>query len=125
MQRYAINFTPRAERQLASLFAYIADQSGEARADNYVSGIVAHCLSLSTFPARGTKRDDIRLNLRTMGYARSATIAFSINDTTAIVTIMACFMVGRTSSKFSATPIATTELISKRSLAGRQPVVSR
>ena len=95
MQRYAINFTPRAERQLASLFAYIADQSGEARADNYVSGIVAHCLSLSTFPARGTKRDDIRLNLRTMGYARSATIAFSVNDTTAIVTIYGVFYGGQ------------------------------
>ena len=63
MQHYAVIFTPRAERQLTSLYGYIADQSGDARADSFVGNIVADCLSLSTFPQRGTKRDDIRPNL--------------------------------------------------------------
>jgi toxin ParE1/3/4 len=51
MQHYTVIFTPRAERQLDSLYAYIADAGGEARADEYVGGIVADCLSLATFAA--------------------------------------------------------------------------
>ena len=43
MKQYAVIFTPRAERQLATSIRYIADQSGEARAENYVGGIVADC----------------------------------------------------------------------------------
>jgi plasmid stabilization system protein ParE len=69
MKPYAIVFTARA-RQLNTLYVRIADECGEARADNYIEGIVADCLSLSTFPDRGAKRDDIRPNLRTKGYAK-------------------------------------------------------
>jgi toxin ParE1/3/4 len=87
MKRYAVVFMPRAERQLAGLYAYIADDSGEARAENYVGGIVADCLSLATFPERGAKRDDIRPNLRTKGYARRVTIAFSVDVTSSVVAI--------------------------------------
>lgn len=36
MKRYAVIFTPRAERQLNALYMRIADDNGEARADNYV-----------------------------------------------------------------------------------------
>jgi len=60
MKTYAVVFTPRAERQLAELYAYIADHDGALRAEKFVGEIVADCLSLSSFPARGAKRDDIR-----------------------------------------------------------------
>jgi plasmid stabilization system protein ParE len=59
MKHYTVVFTPRAERQLDALYARIADDSGEARTDNYIDRIVADCLSLAAFPERGTKRDDI------------------------------------------------------------------
>jgi len=73
----------------------IADDGGQARADNYLDAIVADCLSLSTFPERGTKRDDIRPNLRTMGYARRVAIAFSVNAATEIVAIHGVFYGGQ------------------------------
>jgi len=95
MKRYAVIFTPRAERQLDSLYAYIAAHGGELRADNYVSGIVADCQSLATFPERGTMRDDVRPNLRIMGHARRVTIAFSVNITTEIVAIHGVFYGGQ------------------------------
>jgi toxin ParE1/3/4 len=79
MKQYAVIFTPRAERQLARLYGYIAAQNGEARAENYVGKIVAACHSLSTFPERGSKRD-VLPNLRTVGYAKSVTIAFSVTS---------------------------------------------
>ena len=94
-KHYTVVFTPRAERQLDNLYAYIADHSGEVRADSFVSGIVADCLSLSTFPERGTKRDDVRPNLRTMGYARRVTIAFSVDEATETVAIHGVFYGGR------------------------------
>jgi toxin ParE1/3/4 len=74
---------------------YIADQSGEARAENYVRKIVAACHALSTFPERGSKRDDVRPNLRTMGYAKSVTIAFSVNPTTEAVAVHGVFYGGQ------------------------------
>ena len=95
MKQYAVIFTPRAERQLAHLYGYIADQSGEARAENHVGKIVAACHALSTFPERGSKRDDIRPNMRTMGYAKSVTIAFSVNSATDTVTIHGVFYGGQ------------------------------
>ncbi len=38
-----------------------------------------------TFPERGTRRDDIRPNLRTFGYKRRVTIAFSVEDERAVI----------------------------------------
>jgi toxin ParE1/3/4 len=67
----------------------------EARAENYVGKIVATCHSLSTFPERGNKRDDVRPNLRTSGYAKSVTIAFSVNATTQAVAIHGLFYGGQ------------------------------
>jgi toxin ParE1/3/4 len=78
MKQYSVIFSPRAEAQLANLYSYIADRSGSERAERYVNDIIGFCQNLSTFPERGTKRDDLRPNLRTIGYAQRATIAFSV-----------------------------------------------
>jgi toxin ParE1/3/4 len=93
--RFSVAFTPRAERQLDSLYSYIADRSGTARAERFVGRIVAACESLRTSPERGTKRDDIRPNLRTMGYARRVTIAFSADTAAKIVAIHGVFYGGQ------------------------------
>ncbi len=78
MKQYTVIFSPRAEEQLGSLYAYIAEHGGEERAERYIGGIVAFCQSLSTFPERGTKRDDVRTGLRIIGYAKRVTVAFSV-----------------------------------------------
>ncbi len=95
MKHYAVVFTPRAERQLASLYRYIADESGEARAETCVGKIVAACHALTTFPMRGNKRDDVRPNPRAMGYAKSVTIAFSVNAATGAVATHGVFHGGQ------------------------------
>jgi toxin ParE1/3/4 len=93
--QYKVIFTPRAVRQLAHLYGVIADDFGEPRAENYVNRIVEACNALATFPERGTKRDGVRPNLRTMGYAKSVTIAFSVNTTTQAVAIHGVFYGGQ------------------------------
>ena len=95
MKTYSVIFTPRAKQHLDNLFGYIAEHSSEARADNYINGIVTKCMALSAFPERGTLRDDIRANLYTMGYARRVTIAFSIDHLGEIVAIHGVFYGGQ------------------------------
>jgi plasmid stabilization system protein ParE len=95
MKNYVVVFTPRVERQLVDLYADIADRGGQARAESFIGGIVADCLSLSTFPERGRKRDDIRPNLRVKGYKRRVSIAFSVDAGTRTVAIHGAFYGGQ------------------------------
>jgi toxin ParE1/3/4 len=95
VRRFSVVFTPRAERQLAKLYADIRDDSGERQAEKFVGALVADCLALSSFPERGAKRDDIRPNLRVKGYARRVSIAFSVNPKAAVVAIHGIYYGGQ------------------------------
>ncbi|MBA2262749.1 MAG: type II toxin-antitoxin system RelE/ParE family toxin, partial [Solirubrobacterales bacterium] len=44
----------------------------------YLDRIEACCLGLGDFPERGTRRDDLWPSLRTMGFERRITIAFTV-----------------------------------------------
>jgi toxin ParE1/3/4 len=85
MKHYRVVFSPLAQVHLGNLYAYIAERGGEERAERFISGIIDFCKGFSTFPERGTKRDDIRKNLRTIGYSGRATIAFSVQDDRVII----------------------------------------
>jgi toxin ParE1/3/4 len=93
MKRYEVRFQPRARDDLLALYNYIADTAGAGVAEAYTARIEAACLSLRTFPERGTRRDHIRPGLRTMGFERRATIAFVVETET--VTIVRIFYGGR------------------------------
>lgn len=73
-------FTARSEQQLDDLTDYIANESGEARAEAYVSRIIAYCEGLRTFPRRGARRDDLLPGLRTVGFERRVVILFAIQE---------------------------------------------
>lgn len=73
-----VRFAPLAARHLAALSRYIGEHSSEKTADAYVSRIVRQCQSLADFPVRGRRRDDILAGLRTVGFERRVTIAFTI-----------------------------------------------
>ena len=94
-KRYTVVFTPRAEKHLDSIFEYISERGGAERANKFVGRIVDDCSSLSRFPKRGTARDDIRPGLRTKGFARRVTIAFSIDAKNDRVAILGVFYGGR------------------------------
>lgn len=86
-------FSPRAERQLDELYRYIADASGEARAETYVGSLVAQCEALQDFSERGTPRFDIRPGMRTIGFKRQATIVYAVEGGT--VAILGVFYGGQ------------------------------
>ena len=77
MKRQVI-FSPEAQTDLLSLYDYIADRSGENVAFGYVARIESYCLGFDLGAERGTKRDDLRPGLRTVGFEKRVTIAFHI-----------------------------------------------
>jgi toxin ParE1/3/4 len=47
--------------------------------------IVDYCEKMETFPQRGTRRDDLRPGLRTIGFRRRVTIAFAVEADTVMI----------------------------------------
>jgi toxin ParE1/3/4 len=81
-------FRPQAEADLLALYRYIAEASGLGIAGGYIDRIEIACMSLATFPNRGTKRDDLAPGLRTIAFERRVTIAYRVLKTRVeIVTI--------------------------------------
>ena len=73
-----VRFRDAALTDLFELYSYIAEASGRERAGAFVDRIEAACLGLADFPERGTRRDDLRPGLRTLGFERRATIVFRV-----------------------------------------------
>jgi toxin ParE1/3/4 len=81
-------FRPQAEADLLALYRYISEASGLGIAGGYIERIEVACMSLATFPNRGTKRDDLAPGLRTIAFERRVTIAYRVLKTRVeIVTI--------------------------------------
>jgi toxin ParE1/3/4 len=74
-------FRPQAEADLQALYGYIAEASGLDIAGGYIARIEIACMSLATFPNRGTKRDDLAPGLRTIAFERRITIAYHVLKT--------------------------------------------
>ena len=76
---YIVVFTPEAEAQLVELYGYIAAEASPETAARFTDGIVTYCESLSSFPVRGTRRDDVRPGLRITSYRKRVVIAFAVD----------------------------------------------
>jgi toxin ParE1/3/4 len=85
MKKYEVSFRPLAEADLFGLYRYIAEDAGHEVAGTYIDRIEAACMALETFPERGTRRDDIRPGLRTMGFERRATIVFQVMGSEVVI----------------------------------------
>jgi toxin ParE1/3/4 len=90
---YRVVFAPEALDQLRALRDYVAERRDLAVARGLVTSIADYCESFGTFPHRGTRRDDIRPGLRTIGFRRIVTIAFVVESRR--VAILGIFYGGR------------------------------
>ena len=77
MERRVV-FSPEAAADLINLYEYIAERAGPRRAIGYIDRIEAYCAGFEFSAERGTRRDDIRLGLRIVGFERRVTIAFHV-----------------------------------------------
>jgi toxin ParE1/3/4 len=83
--RRTVVLSPAVQADLASLFDYIAEQASSAVALRYVQRIYDYCGSFDVAAERGTKRDDLRSGLRTVGFERRVTIAFHVEPETVTI----------------------------------------
>ncbi len=79
---HRVSFSPKARDDLRQLYLYIAERAGERRALAYLERIQQYCLGFSTFPERGTLRDDLLPGLRIIGFERRVTLAFHVDAST-------------------------------------------
>ena len=78
--RHHVVFSPEAEEQLSSLYAYIAAAASPTVAARYTEAIVSYCEGLSDFPLRGTVRDDVRPGMRIVNYKKRCVIAYAVDS---------------------------------------------
>ncbi|WP_342240495.1 type II toxin-antitoxin system RelE/ParE family toxin [Inquilinus sp. OTU3971] len=90
---HRVIFAPHAKAQLLALHHRISEAASPVVAERYTTAIVQYCRSLSTFPQRGTRRDDIRPGLRLLGFRRRVTIVLTVSDR--VVTILGVFYGGQ------------------------------
>lgn len=88
MKKFKVSFRPRAEADLFGLYRHIAEEVGEVAAGAYIDRIEAACRALESFPERGTRRDDIRPGIRTMGFEHRATIVFQVKRSDVVIVRM-------------------------------------
>jgi toxin ParE1/3/4 len=89
MRNLELRFRKRARAELFALYEFIADEACDEIAGGCIARIEEACLSLTTFPLRGMRRDDLAPGLRTIGFERRALIAFRVGkDAVTIVRIL-------------------------------------
>lgn len=96
MTPYNVYFSPDAVTDLAAIYDYIADTSGFPDvAFAYMQRLRKKCEELTLAPQRGTKRDDIRKNLRILALDKNAVAAFEVQEDKRIVIILNVFYGGQ------------------------------
>ena len=90
---YRVVFAPEARAQILAIYGYSADAANPEIALAFTEAIIDHCEGFTTFPHRGTRRDDLRPGLRLIGFRKRATIAFGIDGQT--ITIIGVFYGGQ------------------------------
>lgn len=86
-------FSPEAEAQLVALYRHIAAAASPAIARRFTNAITDYCEGFAAHSKRGTRRDDLRQGLRTVGFRRRVTIAFTVDDER--VTVLGVFYGGQ------------------------------
>lgn len=93
MRERRVVFSPNARDDLFALYDWIAKAAGLDIADAYLERLERYCLGFSIASERGHRRDDVRSGLRIVGFERSVTIAFTVDQDR--VTILRLFHGGR------------------------------
>jgi toxin ParE1/3/4 len=92
---WTVVITNAAEADLTSIYDYIADRAGADVAFRFTQRIEDYCLGFADVPERGTRRDDLRPGLRTIGFRRRATILFELDRRKKQVVILGIYYAGR------------------------------
>lgn len=93
--KYRVIFSLDAEEQLVAVYNHIANAATPDIAKRYTEAIVNYCESMTSFPIRGTRRDDVRPGLRVTNYKKRMVIAFAVDSDSGQVSILGLFYGGQ------------------------------
>lgn len=93
--KYRVSFSLRAERQLDSIYKYIADAVSSDTAARYIEAIAGQCGKLDMSPLRGARRDDLFPGLRVLIYKKRIRITYLVNTELRLVYITGIFYGGQ------------------------------
>lgn len=77
--------SPEAEANLLALYDWIADHASPDTALGYIQRLEKYVRGFDVASGRGTLRNEIREGLRTVGFERRVTIAFTVTEDQVIV----------------------------------------
>jgi plasmid stabilization system protein ParE len=75
---HSVVFSARALEDLREIGLWIGDHASDRIADRYLRRLRSYCESFDVFPERGTRRNDLRPGMRTIGFERRVTVAFAV-----------------------------------------------
>jgi toxin ParE1/3/4 len=76
LKRRTVSLSSRAVDDLERMHTQIVERAGRRSADTFVGRIKSFILGMDIASERGTKRADLRKNLRIVGFEKRITIAF-------------------------------------------------
>ncbi|ARS66187.1 MULTISPECIES: type II toxin-antitoxin system RelE/ParE family toxin [Sinorhizobium] len=82
---YTVRLSTAAQQDIDTLLDYLVPNAGEAIARAYIARLHAFLRGFDTFPKRGTVRSDHRPGLRVVGFERSVSVAFVVEDDSVII----------------------------------------
>jgi toxin ParE1/3/4 len=94
--KYIVIYSSGASEDIEDLGFYIATESSDEISIRYIRRLLRECDALALVPFRGTKRPDLRPNMRIIGYKRAVTILFRIEEAQQSVVILGMAYRGRT-----------------------------
>lgn len=94
MKSRRVVFSRDARADLYAIYEWIAEAADPDTGLGYVGRIERFCHALANGSERGTRRDGVRPGLRTLGFERRVTIAFTVDEER--VTVLRLLYAGRT-----------------------------
>lgn len=85
MIRREVILSPEAASHLSALYEWMAVQASPEIAIGYITRLEKFVRGFDVASERGTLRDESRDGLRTVGFERRITMAFTVTDTQVIV----------------------------------------
>ncbi|MHC2105681.1 MULTISPECIES: type II toxin-antitoxin system RelE/ParE family toxin [unclassified Methylobacterium] len=85
MKRRSIIYAPAAGDDLDWIYDTIAQAGTPAIASGFEQSIRAFCEGLEYGAERGTLHSELRPGLRTIGFARRVTVAFTVEDRRVVI----------------------------------------
>ncbi|EFO28829.1 toxin-antitoxin system, toxin component, RelE family [Roseibium sp. TrichSKD4] len=85
MKKRIVEIADDARLDLLGIYDWIANAGSPQNALSYIERIEAYCKGFDLASARGTARDDIRQGLRIVGFEKSATIAFMVEEDRVVI----------------------------------------